>query len=82
MTHRDLIAVVPVNKAMAKKKRWNMPFPPLYARLKEKCRGRVILADASEEIPKAVDLTALTPTERKRYEKMITANELFIDITF
>jgi len=36
----------------------------------------------SEPIPKAVDLTALTPTERKRYEMMITANGLFIDITF
>lgn len=81
MSHRDLIAVVPVNKAMAKKKRWNMPFPPLYTRLKEKARGRVILADASEPLPKAVDLTALTATERKRYESMVTASELFIDIT-
>lgn len=80
MTHRDLLALVPVNKAMAVKKRWKMPFPPLYERLKEKTRGRVVLADASERLPKAPQLPALTGTERKQFKQTVTATDLFIDV--
>ena len=80
MTHRDLLALVPVNKAMARKKKWKMPFAPLYQRLKEKTRGRVVLADATEPLPKSKQLTALTGTERKQFREAVTASELFIDV--
>lgn len=79
MIHRDLIALVPVDKAMAVKKRWKMPFPPLYKRLLERTRGRVILADASEPLPKDEQLNGLTSTERKRFRDTVSASELFID---
>lgn len=80
MMHRDLLALVPVNKAMAAKKKWKMPFAPLHKRLKEKTRGRVVLADATELLPKADQLAALTATERKQFERSVTTTELFIDV--
>jgi hypothetical protein len=41
-----LVALIPVDHAMAVKKRWvGMPFPALLARLQEKARGRVLRID-------------------------------------
>ncbi|MDX7952436.1 hypothetical protein P7D22_14795 [Lichenihabitans sp. Uapishka_5] len=46
MTHRDLVAMVPVHQEFANgTKRWNMPFPSLLQRLEQKTGGRVIRAD-------------------------------------
>jgi hypothetical protein len=45
MTSRDLAAMIPVNREMAKRKRWNMPFPPLFKRLDEKTMGRLLDAE-------------------------------------
>jgi hypothetical protein len=81
MTHRDLIAFVPVNKAMAVKKKWKMPFEPLRKRLVEKTQGRLVLADNTVSLPSAADLTGLTPAERKRFAETVTADDLFIDLT-
>ena len=81
MTHRDLIALIPVSKAMAKKKKWKMPFEPLHRRLLARTRGRVLLADADELPPDAALLTKLTPSERKRFREMVATTELFHDIS-
>lgn len=46
MTHRDLVALIPVHEEFARKsKNWNMPFPSLLARLNEMAAGRVLRAD-------------------------------------
>ena len=45
MTDPDLVALIPVNEEQAQRKEWAMPFPPLYARLQERCAGRVLRAD-------------------------------------
>jgi hypothetical protein len=45
MSSPDLIAMIPVNREMAKKMKWNMPFPALLSRLNEKTRGRIIDAE-------------------------------------
>ena len=81
MTDRDLIALIPVSKAMAKKKKWKMPFAPLHRRLLERTRGRLLLADADEPPPDPALLGKLTPSERKRFREMITTTELFHDIS-
>jgi hypothetical protein len=81
MANRDLFAIVPVNKAMAVKKRWKMPFPPLYRRLIEKSCGRVILADASEDLPKSEQLTDLTAGEQQKFRKTVHATGLFIELS-
>ncbi len=49
MTHRDLVAMIPVQQEFANKsKHWNMPFPSLLKRLEEKTFGRVIRADRAK----------------------------------
>jgi hypothetical protein len=81
MIHRDLIALIPVDKKMARKKKWKMPFQPMYRRLLERTRGRVILADADELPPDPARLDKLTPSERKRFRETVSTTELFHDIT-
>jgi hypothetical protein len=49
MTHRDLVAMIPVQQEFANEtKNWNMPFPSLLKRLEERTGGRVIRADRSK----------------------------------
>jgi hypothetical protein len=46
MTHRDLVAMIPVQQQFANEtKHWNMPFPSLLKRLDERTGRRVIRAD-------------------------------------
>ena len=45
MTSRDLVAMVPVDRETARKKDWDMPFPPLFERLLQKTQGRVLDAE-------------------------------------
>ena len=47
MTHRDLVAMIPVVEEFARGKAlpWNMPFPALIGRLKERTRGRILRCD-------------------------------------
>src|SRR5262249_30435595 len=50
MTNRDLVAMIPVHERFAKEtKRWNMPFPSLLERLRERTRGRILRADAGKD---------------------------------
>jgi hypothetical protein len=52
MEDPGLVALIPVDHAMAEKKKWfGMPFPALLARLQEKARGRVLRID--EKAPAA-----------------------------
>jgi hypothetical protein len=63
MTHRDLVAMIPIDESFARgTKKWNMPFPPLLERLKERTRGRILRGDrpssealkaSREKLPKA-----------------------------
>jgi hypothetical protein len=45
MTSPDLVAMVPVNREMASKKHWDMPFDPLLQRLEEKTSQRAMRVD-------------------------------------
>jgi beta-lactamase superfamily II metal-dependent hydrolase len=45
MTNEELVAFIPVNRKMAEKRRWHMPYEKLYKRLKEQTLDRVVLAD-------------------------------------
>jgi hypothetical protein len=57
MTNPDLMAMIPVDRKKAKSKTsktnpkgWEMPEKNLYARLQERTRGRVLLADEENDI--------------------------------
>ena len=45
MTHHELIAMIPVDRDMAQRRKWAMPFDDLLKRLHEKTANKVILAD-------------------------------------
>ena len=65
MTSPDLVAMIPVDRAVAvnKKPVWDMPARPLYRRLIEKARGRVLRSDtgwASADDEDFADLFAAT----------------------
>lgn len=45
MVHKDLVAMIPVNRASVTKKGWAMPYPPMYRALRSQTRGRIIRAD-------------------------------------
>ena len=51
MTSPDLLAVIPLNREMAKKKRWNMPYAKLFERLKTKTNNRTYITDDDDDHP-------------------------------
>ena len=63
MTSPDLVALIPVEKEMAKKKKWAMPFGPLYERLLAKTRGRVVRVDEGRLPFEEAEKHGLTRTE-------------------
>ena len=72
MTHPNLAAMIPVDQEMAKKKKWNMPFPDLLGRLTERTRGRILRID--EKIPTEDVLRTLPDAERKDFLSRATYN--------
>ena len=78
----DLAAMIPVNREMAQKKTWKMPFEPLFKRLKEKTKGRILLADEDDLSKIKPDYTKnLTAKEKKNFEKSVSINPLFVEYT-
>lgn len=69
MSNDELFVMIPVNKEMAKKKGWNMPFPTLFKRLKEKSSGRVVVAD--EDVKNSTKPAGTSPSEWKNLQEMI-----------
>lgn len=82
MKSLDLVAVIPVNREMAKRKNWKMPFEPLFTRLKEKTKGRVLLAD-EDDLSKIKPhyKEKLTAKEKKNFEDSVKINPLFVEYT-
>ncbi len=77
-----LAAMIPVNREMAKKKNWKMPFEPLFTRLIEKTKGRVLLADENDLSKIEPDYTAkLTAKEKTAFEDSVNINPLFVEYT-
>jgi hypothetical protein len=57
MSSGQLAAMIPVNRVMAEKMEWLMPFPPLLKRLIEKTNGRVIDAEKGLDDAKPHELS-------------------------
>jgi hypothetical protein len=69
MKSKELIAMIPVDKDMAKAKNWKMPFKPLLTALEEKTKDKVIIMD--EEYPAEI---------KKENKVKDGINELFYDV--
>jgi hypothetical protein len=79
MTSPDLVAMIPVDQEMAKKKKWKMPFRPLKERLLEKARGKVFAAD--EGLLSKKRPVELSTAEWKRFQKHTDIQPGWIDYT-
>jgi hypothetical protein len=82
MESEDLIALIPVSEEMAKKKRWKMPFPPLFKRLLEKTNGRVLRIDDAEKIevrepPKDLQVS---PSLWRSFRRSVTDKDLYYEV--
>jgi hypothetical protein len=79
MTSPDLVALVPVDRGMAERKHWNMPFPALFDRLHELARGRILRSD--DGIPDRPDL--ISPGEWRKFTERIAVgpNHLYTEYT-
>jgi hypothetical protein len=60
MTSDSLVALIPLDKQVADKKKWPMPAEKLYDRLVEKTKGRVLRSDIGW--PKDSDRPTSVPT--------------------
>ncbi len=82
MDRPDLVAMVPVDEAMAHRPKggnpdgWDMPFAPLLERLKAKTRGRVLRADTGAPAPEDLD-----PADREALAKDRVETPLYLEIT-
>ena len=76
MTSPILTAMIPVNRASAKKMEWDMPFPALFTRLETKCRGRIL--DLERGIYEAP--TGEPPADWAAFPGRAEANDDWLDI--
>ena len=85
MTRDDLMAMIPVDHAIAVKKHWGrMPLPGLVDRIREKAHGRVLRID--DQVKTATDLLALRPDhvdskEWKRFIDRVDVTDLYYELT-
>jgi hypothetical protein len=83
MTHPELVAMIPVDEAMARRPKggnprgWDMPFPPLLQRLQEKAKGRVLRADSGAP-PRPGSVNA---AEWKGFQKKCAVTADYVEIT-
>jgi hypothetical protein len=63
MTREDLVAFIPLDKATAKKQKWDMPAGPLFTRLVEKAGGRVVISDVKERLTAEAAAAGVTATD-------------------
>jgi hypothetical protein len=81
MESGDLVALIPVHQEMAKKKKWNMPFPPLYSRLLEKTNGRVLRIDDEEKIDDREPPDGVSRSLWKAFQRIVEDTDLYYEIT-
>ncbi|HLO40949.1 MAG TPA: MBL fold metallo-hydrolase [Phycisphaerales bacterium] len=78
MTSPDLIAMIPVDEAFARRQPhggWKMPYPALYQDLKSRTGGRILRSDTGLPALKEV-----TPQLRSAFQKMVATSPLSITL--
>jgi hypothetical protein len=76
MISPDLVAMIPVDRVMAAKQRWNMPLPSLLRRLEEKTRGRILDAQLGRPETKP---QALSQADWERFLAQTDVAPLWVD---
>ncbi|HZE71663.1 MAG TPA: hypothetical protein VE135_19320 [Pyrinomonadaceae bacterium] len=80
MIDPNLVAMIPVHRPTADDQEWKFPYPPLWKALKEKARGRVLLADAPDvtEIEDEAK-KMLTDHEWSKFSKATEFKDLYVE---
>lgn len=80
MESPDLVAMIPVHRPTADDQDWEFPYQVLWRELKEKARGRVLLADAAGigEIAQEAQ-ERLSPDEWARFQQAVEFTELYVE---
>ena len=78
MGSEHLVAMIPVHRATADDQKWEFPFKALWDRLKEKARGRVLLADSEDLGDIENDWIELSEEERESFRKAVTHEKLCV----
>jgi hypothetical protein len=82
MTSPDLVAAIPVHRPTAQDQDWSFPYPPLWECLKEKARGRVLLADSPDISEIADDAKSrLTTKQWTAFSKSLKFEKLYVEHT-
>jgi len=80
MENPDLVAMIPVHRKTAQDQEWEFPYGLLWRRLKEKARGRVLLADTEDVNEIAYEAREmLSPDEWKRFQKATKFTKLYVE---
>lgn len=78
----ELVAMIPVHRETAKDQNWEFPYPPLFKRLNEKARGRVLLADAKDRRELTKEAKKLLPSEEfSTFDKAIKFEDLYLEFS-
>lgn len=81
MSRDDLIALVPVDHEMAKKKRWfKIPFDPLMDRLHEKTQGRLLRGDLADKVQDLEPPEGVSAAAWRRFQDQVTDEELYLEV--
>lgn len=80
MERDDLVAFLPVDEPQARRKRWAMPFGPLYERLQIKTKGRILRADTG--VPDRPDGVSVKQWQQflDQVQQDISPEQLWIEI--
>jgi hypothetical protein len=83
MAGRDLVAMIPVDHEMAKKKRWNhMPLEALVAALESKTKGRVLRIDDKEPLKTRPRPEGVSEAEWRAFLNRAEETELYYEVRF
>jgi hypothetical protein len=81
MTNDDLVAMVPLDKATAIKKKWPMPWPKLRTALLASTKGRLLQVD-DKALPEKTDAPPGTSAAVwKKFQAAVSGSDMFFEIT-
>lgn len=75
MTDAGLVAMLPLDRKTAAKMEWNMPFPSLYERLGERCKGRIL--DLEQGMP--AQPASMPEADWARFQGRVDVQDDWID---
>lgn len=75
MTNSRLAAMISVDEEKAEKKKWKMPYNPLYEQLKKLCKGRIMRSDKGVS-DKSLGINS---SDWKTFKESAIENRLYID---